>query len=209
MNIWDIIKILFWIAIISGTVYYFTKSVKRLFQVAGGLALFETYNNLYDFALWPIVQNKFGSLGVVGLTIGAVIFNFVMLKWYQKSKVDWLGITVTDAVVKKSVDVRCKYLTSDGLKKLLLALPTLILLIVEKAITIRFVSFLILSIFQDSFVATAFFLHRKNGKFDVVLKKEDYVVFIISTIIGCLAWTLFSAVVTIPAFKHVWQIFTG
>jgi hypothetical protein len=209
VNIWDIIKILFWIAIISGTVFYFTKSVKRLFQVAGGLALLGTYNNLYDYGLWPIVQNMFGSRGVVGLTIGAIILNFVMLKWYQKSKIDWLGITVTDEIVQKSFEVWCKYEASVGLKKLFIALPTLILWIMEKAITIRFVSFLILSIFQDSFVATAFFLHRKNGKVNVVLKKEDYAVFIISTIIGCSAWTLFSAVITIPAFKNVWQIFTG
>ena len=101
MNTQDILKILFWIVIIAGTVFYFTKSVKRLFQVAGGLALFETYNSLYDYGLWPIIQGWFGSSGALGLSVGALILNFIMLKWYQKCKVDWLGITVTDDIVKK------------------------------------------------------------------------------------------------------------
>ncbi len=209
MNTQDILKILFWIVIIAGTVFYFTKSVKRLFQVAGGLALFETYNSLYDYGLWPIIQGWFGSSGALGLSVGALILNFIMLKWYQKCKVDWLGITVTDDIVKKSVDVRQAYKMGNGLKKLKLALPTLILWIVEKAITVPLIPFLVLSAIQDSFVATAFYLHRKNGSVSVALKKVDYVVFILSTIFSCFVYTLFNEWVIIPAFKHMWQTFAG
>ena len=106
MNIWDIIKILFWICVVSGIVFYFTKSVKRLFQVAGGLALFETYNSLYDLGLWPIIQGWYPGSGAIAMTVGAFILNFIMLKWYQKAKVDWLGIKVTDDIIKKSAEVR-------------------------------------------------------------------------------------------------------
>lgn len=209
MNIWDIMKIVFWILIVSGTVFYFTKSVKRLFQVAGGLALFEAYNNLFDIGLWPIIQGWFGGYGALGLTVTALILNFIMLKWYQKCQTDWLGITVTDDVVKKSVEVRQTYFASNGLKKILFALPAFSLWVTEKVITVRLISFLVLSAFGDSFIATAFLLHRKNGHKNVVLEKGDYVVFFLSTIFSCLAWTLFTEWAILPAFRNVWQTFFG
>jgi hypothetical protein len=205
VNIWDIIKILFWIIVISGTVYYFTKSVKRLFQVAGGLALFEAYNNLFDIGLWPAIQGWFGGYGALGLTVMALILNFIMLKWYQRCKVDWLGITVTDEVLKKGFALRMAYGLSSGKEKLKLAPQVGIYWIIEKAITVRLIPFLVLSIFGDSFIATAFLLHRKNGHKDVALEREDYVVFLLSTIFSCLVWTLFTEWAILPAFKNMWQ----
>lgn len=202
-------KIVFWILIVSGTVYCFTKSVKHALQVTAGLALFEAYNALYDICLWPIVQGYFGGAGAIALTVTALILNFIMLKWYQKCQVDWLGITVTDQIIKKSERVRMAYAVSEGPRRLKLALPRYFFLIAEKAITIRIIPFLVLSVYQDSFVATAFFLHRKNGSVKTGLKGEDYVVFILSTLFSCVVWTLFTEWITLPAFKNVWQTFTG
>lgn len=207
MNVWEILKVLFWISVVAGTVFYFTKSVKRLFQVAGGLALFETYNNLFDIGLWPIIQAWFGGIGVLVLTVDALIFNFLMLKWYQKRNVDWLGITVTDEIVKKSSAIMTEYVLSSGLKRLKLALPAFGLWIAKQAIIIPIIPFIVLSVCQDSFVATAFSLYRKNGSVSTALKREDYFIFVLSTVFGCLAWTLFSEWVTIPAFKNVWHVF--
>ena len=209
MGIWDIAKIALGIVIVAGTVFYFTKSVKRLFQVAGGLALFETYNNLYDIGLWPLIQGLFGGYGAVALTVLALILNFVMLKWYQRCKTDWLGITVTDDIVERSRLTSATYKASHGWKKLWLALPTFGLWIATKAITIRIIPFLVLSTIQDSFVATAFYLHRKNGSVKVAMTKWDYIVFLVSTIFSCIAWTLFTEFLTLPAFKSVWHTFSG
>ena len=44
MNIWDIMKIVFWVLVVSGTVFYFTRSVKRLFQDGSGSQEKGTYN---------------------------------------------------------------------------------------------------------------------------------------------------------------------
>jgi len=207
MNIQKVLEILFWILIVSGTVFYFTKSVKRMFQVAGGLAIFESWNYVFDYGLWPIVQGCFGGIGALVMIILAFINNFILLKWYRKCQVDWLGITVTDSVIKKSIEIRKSFDVSHGLKKLILALPTLVLFIAEKAITIRLIPFLVLSALQDSFVATAFYLHQENGNAKVELKAKDYFVFVLSTIYSCLIYTLFSEWVIIPAFKNVWQTF--
>lgn len=207
MNLWDIIKIVLWILIVSGTVYYFTKSVKRLFQVAGGLALFETWNGILDYGVWPLIQGFFGGFGALGMILLTFANNFITLKWYQKCKIDWLGITVVDDVLIKVVETRRKCWSGSGLKKTLLALPAICLWLVEKAITVRLIPFLVLSAVQDSFIATAFYLHRKNGTVHVVLEKGDYVVFILSTIFSCLVYTLLNEFVIIPAFKNVWQTF--
>jgi len=209
VNIQDILKVLFWILIVSGTVYFFTKSVKRALQVAGGLALFEIYNSLYDIVLWPIIQGYFGGKGALVLTVFALILNFIMLKWYQKCQIDWLGITVTDEMIKKSEKARLAYSASEGVKKLKLAIPVYGFWIIEKAITIRIIPFLVLSVYQDSFVATAFYLHRKNGSVKVGLKNEDYIVFVLSTLFSCFVWTLFTEWITLPAFKSMWQTFIG
>lgn len=205
MSIGNLLQILFWILIVSGTVFYFTRSVKRLFQVAGGLALFEAYNNLFDYGLWPIIQGWFGGYGALGLTLTALICNFAMLKWYRSCKTDWLGVTVTDDIVIRADEMLFRYRQSVGRKKLMLALPTLALWIAERGIRVRLISFLILSVFGDSFIATAFLLHRKNGRANVALKGEDYVVFILSTIFSCVVWTLFTEWITLPAFKNMWQ----
>ncbi|MEI6528685.1 MAG: hypothetical protein WCO10_03400 [bacterium] len=247
MNIWDIVKIVFWILIVSGTVFYFTKSVKRLFQVAGGLALFEAYNSLYDYGLWPIIQGWFGSNGVIGLTIGALVLNLIMLKWYQKCRVDWLGITVVDDFVAKIIEVRrrlwnaklaesiksvrlaCetgslitrsvllpiaallffaeKLVAVRAVEMTFLSLPTLLFWMIEKMVTIRIIPFLTLSVIQDSFVATAFYLHQTNGTVRVAMKAKDYAVFVFSTLFSCFVYTLVNEWVIIPAFKNVWQTF--
>lgn len=209
MSLWEVCKIAIGIAVVAGTVFYFTKSVKRLFQVAGGIAILESVNALYDLGLWPLIQGLYGGLGAAALIIGVFIMNFVMLKCYQKSKTDWLGIAVVDDVLKKSVEIKQNYIVSKGWKKLWLALPALISCITEKVVTIRLIPFLVLSVIQDSFVATAFHLQRKNGKVNVVLERDDYVVFILSTVFSCFVWTFFTEYITIPAFTNVWHTFLG
>ncbi|MFH0755499.1 MAG: hypothetical protein V1910_02425 [bacterium] len=114
MDIIEILKILFWIFIIAGTVFYFTKSVKRFFQVAGGLAIFEAVNGILDFGLWPIIQGSFGYKGVIALFIFAIFFNFFVFKLYQKMGIDWLGITVTDDIIKKTKTMLKKWKMENG-----------------------------------------------------------------------------------------------
>ncbi len=207
MDIQSILKTLFWILIVSGTVYYFTKSIRKLLVVAGGFTAFESWNAFLDLGVWPIVQGLFGIFGALGMIILTSIGNFIILKLYQKSKEDWLGITIIDDVVKKGLEVRRVYKTNSGSKKLLYVMPAFGFWVVEKIISVRLIPFIILSIY-DSFVATAYYLQRENGTVKVVLKKKDYLVFILSTILSCEVWALAIEWLTLPAFKNVWGIFT-
>lgn len=207
MSVWEILKVLFWIAVVSGLVFYFTKSVKRLLQVATGLALYETLNLGYDFLLWPVIQNKYEVAGVMWLTIGAMLINFILLKWYRKKGIDWLGITIVDDIIFKSGVIHQAFKHADGIRRFFLAFPAFAMWVAEKAIRNKVVSFLVLSTVTDSFVATAFYMHQKNGQKDVVFKKEDYFFFALSTVFNCFGWTIFNWLVMIPAVKNVWQTF--
>ncbi len=51
----------------------------------------------------------------------------------------------------------------------------------------KIVAFIVLSIYEDSFVTIAFFKQGKAGK----LSKKDIVIFIASTILGCISFSIF------------------
>ena len=206
MSIVDIVKIVFGIIVVSGIVYAFTNSLKRFFQVAGGLAALSAFNNLVDFGIWPVVQGMFGAYGVVGLILMATVLNFLVLRLYQKtSNTDWLGITVVDDVVRKADEMQGVYHGSSRSRKAVYAFPYLGLMVAKKIIEGRWVPILVLTVFIDSFVATAFHLHSRNRGAHHVMRREDYVFFVVCTVVSCLAWTAFPQWITLPAFKNSWE----
>ncbi|MFH0755117.1 MAG: hypothetical protein V1910_00420 [bacterium] len=207
MDIIEILKILFWIFIIAWTVFYFTKSVKRFFQVAGGLAAFESVNGLLDFGLWPIIQGSFGYKGIIVLFIFALIFNFFVFKLYQKMGIDWLGIIVTDDIIKKSEKMLMEWKIKNWRKKILLAPITFFLRFLSICIKVKVIAFFVFSLFWDPVIAMALFVHRKYGSAYIKLKLKDYIFFLLSTSIACFGWTIFNWIIIIPAFKNIWSIF--
>ena len=210
MNISEILKILFWILVVSGIVFAFTKSLKRLFQVTSGLVILEVYNSVFDIGVWPVIQGLFGVHGVVGLTLVAMIMNFGVLYWYQKTcKTDWLGISVVHDIVAKSQQVRAIKKEHKGFKKLYFWFYEQALHVAEKTIKGKWIPVLFLTLFVDSFMATAYYINLKHQTVNVKLTKEDYVVFFLSTIIGCVGWSLFTEWITLPAFQSLWQTFAG
>ncbi len=205
MDFLELFQTIVGILIISGIVYSLTKSLKRLFQVAGGLVILETYNNIWDLGIWPIIQNAYGIYGVMLLTLMALICNLLVLRWYQKkSNVDWLGITIVDDILLKSKLIKEKYVQKSGVKKIILKIQVYFFNFMEKIIQRKWLPFLLLSLFIDSFIATAFYLHCKNKSVNVPMKKIDYFVFVLSTLISCFAWSIFTELIVLPSVKSLW-----
>jgi hypothetical protein len=204
LNLTEILKILFWILVVAGTVFAFTKNLKRLFQVTGGLMLLSIYNNLWDIGIWPVVQAIFHLWGIIALTILALISNFLVLRMYQKyCKTDWLGITVVDDIVHKADHINSKRINSKGVCKILLAILFVPLWLAKKLIVNKWIGIFILSLLTDGFLATAYYINRKGTSSH--FGKSEYIVLSITTVISCAAWSIFTELITLPAFKHLWQ----
>ncbi len=139
---------------IAAITLFFSKSWKKTLTVTGSWILYKGFNFVYDFLFWPYIQIKYGWIGVVFLTLGAMVMNFSILWWYTKNGKDYLGFG---------------YLSKVWFLKN------------------KIVAFIILSIYEDSFVTLAFFHKGKTEKLD----KKDILIFISSTILGCLSFSIF------------------
>jgi hypothetical protein len=178
--------------------------------VTSGLVILETYNGIWDIGIWPVIQHLFGVYGVLVLTLIALILNFAVLRWYQKhTKTDWLGITVVDDIVMKADKLQHTYRVSTGVHKLFIAIPAGFFWLAKKTIVGKWVPLLVLSLFTDGFVATAYYVNWKNKSMHCQLGKSEYTVLAMTTVISCLAWSLFTEWITLPAFQSLWHTITS
>jgi hypothetical protein len=210
LNTLEILKTVLGIVVFAGIVYACTKSLTRLFQVAAGQAIFGLYNIIFDFCLWPIIQDKFGVYGAVGLTLLATVMNLCVLMWYQKTcKTDWLGIDIVHDIVAKAEHIRTVKHTYHGIRKFLFLIHKSVFLLSACLIKGVWIPILYISLFHDSFLATAYYVNWKHHTVNVKLVKDDYIVFLTSTLISCIGWSIFTEMITLPAFKTLWQTFAG
>lgn len=138
-------------------------------------------------------------LSFVWIFGSAAAINLVYLKIYEKTKVDWLGIGAFKkvAVAEEEHETLSKIWNKrfSGWWKLLRPLYLLAMLwwIVPAKIILwgirrgRVVTFIVLSIWQDSFVTTAFFRHGKQGD---SYRGRDWAIYIGSLTLSCAYWTL-------------------
>ena len=163
--------------------------------------LYEAYNSSFEFLVWPIIQALLGFIGIALLTLIALINNLIILLWYQKKKVDWFGVNVLeDLKTKGHLWVHKVDDSKNVVKKISLYIPAKILQLMIWTLNKNDIfAFVTLSVWQDSFITTIFLRH---GKFDK-LDRRDYIIFVSSTILGCLVWSgLMQIVITVV--KSIW-----
>lgn len=199
----EIAIVILGVIILGIIVLLVSKNLKRSLQVMSGWGLYEAYNFAFDFLIWPIIQAIFGFVGVILLIAIALVNNFIILLWYQKKKVDWFGVNVLeDMKTKGHLWVHEISNHKSKIKKISLYIPAKILQfmiwLLDKNDIFAFVT---LSVWQDSFITTIFLRH---GRFDK-LDKRDYIIFVSSTILSCLAWSVLMQVV-IAVVKFVLNI---
>ncbi len=193
------------IAIFS--IYLISRDWKRVLQVIGGWGLYEITCIIYDYPVWLLLVGWFGEInGSIIASAGAFALCLAVLIWYQKRGIDWLGVNILEEI-KERADVWagkldnhpawyvrfCTYAPVRFLK-------AAVWLLKEN----DFTAFILLSFWKDSFVTTAFLRHGRFGK----LEKRDYMIFITSTVIGCLWWSVF-AIAILKALQFVWKVLVG
>lgn len=179
--------------IVGGVVFFLSGNWRKALVVVGGWGAYEAFCVIYDYLLWPLVQGYYGDKSVILLTLGAMALNFLVLKWYQASGNDWLGVNYLEEIkIKGDKWAEKIYQHQSGLVRALMYVPAkvfqLVIWLLKKNDVL---AFLFLSAWKDSFVTTAFLRHGRFGK----LEKRDYWVFIFSTILSCLVWGLLVKVV--------------
>jgi hypothetical protein len=200
----EILWIIVSVIILGIIVFLVSKNWKRTVQVMSGWGIYEAYNFLFDFIIWPILQALYGYIGVIILIIIALINNLIILLWYQHKKVDWFGVNVLEDIKAKGhIWVHEVDNHKNIFKKISLYIPARLLQFMIWLLNKNDIfAFVTLSVWQDSFITTIFLRH---GKFDK-LGKKDYIIFVSSTILSCIGWAVVMQLI-IVAIRAIWPLF--
>ena len=200
----EIIWIIGGIVILGIIIFLVSKNWKRTIQVMSGWGIYEVFNFSLDFILWPLLQAFYGFAGVIILILISLAVNFTILILYHRKKVDWFGVNeIEDIKAKGHLWVHEVSNHQNLLKRFSLYLPAKFLQFMIWLLNKNDIfAFVTLSTWQDSFITTIFLRH---GKFDK-LDKRDYIIFVASTIFGCLAWSVLMQII-IMAIKAISGLF--
>ena len=199
----EIIIAILGVVILGIIVLFVSKNLKRSLQVMSGWGLYEAYNFAFDFLVWPIIQGFFGIVGIVLLILIALVNNLILLLWYQNKKTDWFGVNVLeDLKTKGHLWVHEVSNHKSAVKRISLFIPAKILQLMIWLLNKNDIfAFVTLSLWQDSFITTIFLRH---GRFDK-LDKRDYIIFVSSTILSCLAWSVLMQAIIITV-RFFWGL---
>ena len=137
---------------------------RNWWRIIFGQGIYQTLNWLYDNPIWMLVEARFELKGVVAMMIGALVMNFCNLFYHRKKKISWLGIdqTIESVPVLRRLNGKL-----NGRAK-------------------EIVAFLVLSLVQDSFIATAYLRHGRDDG----LKGKDLAIFFSSSVISISYWAI-------------------
>jgi hypothetical protein len=79
----DILWIIGGVIILGIVIFLVPKNWRRAVQVMSGWGIYETYNFLVDFILWPLLQAFYGFAGILILIVMALINNFTFSIFYS------------------------------------------------------------------------------------------------------------------------------
>lgn len=201
----ELLLVILGVVALGFIVFVISGNLKKSIRVMSGWGIYEIWSFSFDFILWPILQALYGFVGVIFLILTALALNFMVLLWYQKNKVDWFGVNVLEDVKAKGhIWVNKIGRSKNIIKRFSLYIPAKILqLMIWLLKTNDIFAFVTLSVWQDSFITTIFLRHGKFTK----LGRRDYIVFISSTVLSCLAWSVLMQII-ITAVKALWVLFT-
>lgn len=147
---------------------------RRFLEIGAGHAIYATFNFFFDQVLYVYVVYRFGLLiGGAGMTLLSLVSCLVTLLVYERMQIDWVGSSLLEWIEHHPNPAWWQrvivWATRHGAA----------------------VIFLVLCVFQDPFITTAYF---RRGKFDG-LDRRDWQIFVASVFISNVYWTLRSGVV--------------
>jgi len=177
---------------------------KKIAVLTSAWGLLSAFSWVYDNPIWLVVIASLGVVkGSVVMTFGAMLINFFFLNLYQKYQIDWLGVNGF-AMMKQDGDkwARKVHEHHSFLVRIIFWVPAMFFRLLVWAVRKNDVlAFIALSIQTDSFVTTAFLRGRVGGK----LARKDYGIFLGSTLLGCLYWSLRNGVI-LAIIKSGWEM---
>ena len=141
----------------------------RVFELSIGILTKDLTDKVFDYLLYPFTIYHLGILkGGIIMTFLSFIACLLIMKFYDWSKRDWLGIEAIKSLKGYDGSKRIGRLTAWIMKK---GDP---------------IVFLFLSIKYDPFITTVYLRHSKfNG-----MSKRDWKIFLSSLLLGNAYWTL-------------------
>jgi hypothetical protein len=177
---------------------------KRIAQVTSSWGLLSAFSWVYDNPLWIFIIAWLGvGTGSLIMTFGAMLLNFGFLVVYQKYEIDWLGVSGF-ANLKEHGDKWAQKVQShhNFFIRTIFWIPALFFRLLVCAVRKNnALAFIALSIQTDSFITTAFLRGKVGGK----LSQKDYVIFIGSTTLSCIYWSLRNGVI-LTILKGGWEV---
>lgn len=186
----------------------------KLVHAMMGWSFWALTNWSLDNILYPTVIVWLGLIhGGLLMTLGAVAFNGIYLLMYERIKsrkgIDLLGMDSIGDLKSKIVSAfrrlgelgRARTIVG-GFVRITLFLPKLVVATSARAISGRgWFPFVVLSVFTDSFVTTAYFRRELKG----ALRLWDWTIFLVSTVLGNIYWSLRSYLVVV-GLQGIWLL---
>ncbi|MDD2766264.1 MAG: hypothetical protein PHH40_00685 [Candidatus Moranbacteria bacterium] len=184
---------------------------EQIALIATGQGVMSVINWLYDNPLYIGVIAYFGPVvGGAMMTAGSLVICLGLILFYNKKGVDWLGVGALDAVKEISLEYAKKLVEwrSDSIfgkiAYFVFYLPIQLIFILAHLVNHKVwggvVAFVLLSIFTDPFVTTAYSRHGNYGP----MKVRDWVVFFGSVVLSNGYW-IFRTTVVIEVAKAIWK----
>lgn len=176
----------------------------RIGTIAISHAVLVTGDFFFDNLLYPAMLVWRGKLvGGVIMTLLSCLICFGLVIFYVRSKKDWLGVDVVEAVKERGEIWIKRFYSNKGhwwlLIKAIAYIPSRIFLMVMWLLKKNdLTAFVALSVYQDAFKTTIFLRH---GRTDALVPR-DWIVFVSSIIVSNAYWTLRWSVI-IEVFKAV------
>ena len=121
----DYLVIILTIFVIGTVVYLLSGNIKKTLMVVGGWGLYDFADSVYNLVLWPVIQNSYGAISILYLTLGAVAFNLPVLYLYQRGGKDWLGVKYLEEVKERELEFANKfYYHKNKFVRFFMYLPT-------------------------------------------------------------------------------------
>jgi hypothetical protein len=165
------------------------KAATRIAELTCGISIKSLVSYSFDYFLYPFVIYKLGILtGGAIMMFLSLLACVILIKFYDWSKRDWLGIETIKGVKEYHGESSLGRLTAWLLRR---SEP---------------VVFLFLSIKEDPFITMIYLRHgshQYNG-----MSSRDWRIFLGSVAISNIYWTL-AAYMGISAVEWVWRVVAG
>ncbi len=189
----------------------------KIIQIVTGWGVINAINFSYDNFIWLAILVYYGTIqGSILASLAGIMINLLLLYIHIWTKVDWLGVKVFEQL-KESGNTHINYIAlrvkrwyywSRLLVKIFTFLPIMFMQIPIFFLRMTIwatkkndvAAFIALSLYEDSFVTTAFLRHGKKDN----LSAKDYLIFFLSGIVGTIYWS-FRNIVLLWILKYFYK----